>query len=154
MFLSAQELTIISRDFQQVLAGAEATPATLSYIVSATPGLTDIDKAFDRDNGPAASGRKTLAIKAIQEHVKPRSLKLLSVGYIEVGDCIFYFSKSVNVKEPVAGFPILWESLRVIDPGSVVWKPKLLPTSVQARLAIQRLGTDQICQVLVCHPEA
>jgi hypothetical protein len=156
MFLSAQELTIVTTDFERLLTGAEATPITLRYAATGFPGAPPvIDKAFNRNVGPIdPMGLKTATIKAIQEHVKPRSIKLLSIGYLEVGDCIFYFSKSVNLQQPVSGYDVTWDSLRVIDPSGVLWRPKVLPTSVQGKLATERLGSDQICQVLACHPEA
>lgn len=141
-FMSAREVNLMRSDFEQNLLSAEAINVTLQYYVQLNAnGEVSTDPILKHN------------VRAMQKPIKLRDLQNLKDRILEVGDCIFYFSTSLNLNEPVLDSPMAQGTLKVIDPSGLVWSPRVIDGGEASRFLTFHTMNFQLGQALICKLE-
>lgn len=152
MYLSATEINIMRRDFEQLLASPEATLVTLRYHSPQTTS-TSFDTVYKKPIQTLAANPTNANARCIHDVLDVEKLKKYPGGFMKEGESVFYFSTLLNLKEPAVGFPVAFDSLLIIDALSQPWKPKLIDGGLAAFHHLFRVGQYQIAQAVACVPQ-
>lgn len=154
-FLRPTEVALMRHDYENLVKSQDACEVTLEYLTFADPlAPPDIDPVYKTDRRISSAIKKTVPkVRCIQQVVNVGDVKFLATQIVTVGDCIFYFSNKQNLLEPLEGFPLVQDSLVVVDPSKTRWVPKLpYPGPLPASLVL-RVGNSQIGQPMPCRIE-
>ena len=111
------------------------------------------NEIFDREEHLANVTPKEAHFRCIHDVPSVEKLDKYPGGFIKEGESVFYFSTKANLREPIHGFPVIWESLTIIDSQDQAWKPKLIDGAVAAFHHKFRVGQHQIAQAVACRPD-
>lgn len=157
MYLSASEVKIMVRDFERLLRSPEATSVRLRYFPEEIPGNASPDEAINRVYKIPNVTSSTQPIEefypVIHDVPDTEGLKKYPGGFVREGDSVFYFSKNVNLREPRQGFPVVFDSLLIIDSQDLAWKPRLINGGLASFHHLFRVGQNQIAQAVACFVE-
>lgn len=150
-FMSGVERTMIVRDFEQVIKSPEAHRVTLVYRRYKTASASVPDPVYggeDREEEPEP--RRVLKVPCLQQIISARVLKTYPEGFLEVGDCIFWFSKNLDFEELVIGDLMVPESLYIEDVLGNAWEPKLHAAERERENLVLLEGNLQVGQPIKC----
>lgn len=142
-FLNSAELAIIRRDFEQALRSKLALDLLISYKTPVTPVYNAAYDIYD-----AASWTNKFIEpqpRAIQKIISPRNVEFLRWAILEVGDCLFYLSRRIDLSV----VPDSYENV-VIKAAGVTWFPVGKRLDEFHRYAVMNLGSEQVAQVIPC----
>lgn len=150
--LTSIELAMIEGDYEEILAGPEATDLTIVYTTRLNAAATPrVDPVYKIDDRQVDSNPIEVSVLGLQQVVKLEDLAKYPFGFLHQGDVIFFFSIAVNFLEPLPGFPVVTESLRIRDVARVLWTPYKQVIQDQPDLLKLRIGNIQYGQALPCY---
>lgn len=151
-FISGVERRTIKSDYEQGIRSPEAQRVTLVYRVykASAPSVKDpvYDNVEDREEEP--EDKKVPGTPCYQQIVNMRTIKEYAVGFVEVGDCIFWFSTSLDLNEPVEGDAMVPGSFYIEDALGNTWIPKLQEAERKKQNLLLLEGSLQVGQPLMC----
>lgn len=151
-FLTQAEINEIHRDYEQWISSPESCFVTIQYNTpysSVEP--VNVDSVYGVDDRQASiTPRQLPMVRCNQLIVTKEKLKLLPIGIVEEGDCIFFFSINQNLQTPIYGAPVLEGSLRIVDQSGILWQPTLHASGPVSRALLLRIGDNQLAQPVVC----
>lgn len=154
MFLNASELGLIHKDVETILEGPESTSITIRYrTYDTTPPSSSVPAFNVEDDRPLDATAIEIPVNCLQYVVGERDLNILKYKIIEVGDCVFFLSKELNLLELRKDKPLADGTMRIIDPSGVEWIPNL-KVGEKAKHLLEMIGDSQLMQVLFCTLEA
>lgn len=136
------------RDFEILLKSPEASLITIKYF--STGSEPETEAPSHEDETELVSDPEVLEIPSIHKTISERDLKALKFQLLEVGDSLFYISKTVNIAEPVPGKPIAPGTLSITDPSGIEWVPQVIDKATQEKLAAFHVGSISYCTVIAC----
>lgn len=140
-FLTGVEAALVKRDYEcMLMSSCHSSVITGEYKIPTSPVVDDVYKIVDASSWTAYA----FTGHALQKIVTQQDERLLAMGIVEVGDCIFYLSTELDLEQ---GYP---ETLELIDPGEQRWIPNLRRQGEAQRYLLHRLGETQVAQVLPC----
>lgn len=145
--LRKREIRTIMRDFNLMVDGNDGIDVILEFI---KPPSSVYDPAFGvYDPTPGEQLRlRDVNARTIQKILvkgeSPRYDELLQFGYLQAGDCLFFFKTSVDLEIAPD------ETLTIIDQYGVRWTP--IPKTIKDFYAYitARFEDGGICQVIPC----
>jgi len=149
MFLTPAEIQLMNHDFESNLLAPEAASITVAYRTLLFPVQpVDIDPVYNTDLRQQDSVVVEVPdIRCLIQIIKPRDLKEMNDRILEVGDAIFWFSKTLNLTELVTGKPVVPHSIRFQETiSTLVWIPVLEDPGVVERSLLCRVDMIQIAQ--------
>lgn len=152
-FLTGYEVQQIQNDYETLVVSPEATDLILEYAAYAADSDEEVDAVYKINDQERATELKQAETTGLQEIVAVPKLDRYPFGYLKQGDCVFYISTATDLEEPLEGFPVVPESLRIVDPAGKRWIPyamKAGPEDAQMRV---RLGNLQVGQLIPCYSE-
>lgn len=149
-FLTDSELRGIQMDAEQLLQGPEATPIILEYSVWNNAGDMDIpDAAYGINDRARRSTLMMVTVHGIQKIITARHTTFLQTGLVQVGDCIFYCSLTVNFDQPDETVVMVPDTMILIDPSGQRWKPDPVRTQSWKAYSQTIIGGQQITQEII-----
>lgn len=138
------------KDFEANLRSPEASDVILRYYSTGQP--SNPEEPYHSDGAPLLPDPIDLTIRSLQKIIGPSNVKGVHSTLFEIGDCIFYFSTSVNMEEPVSGMHVAEGTIQFIDPSGMEWSPKPIQNLDEKKLRTFHLGNLQYCQAVLCCP--
>jgi len=135
--ISPSEIALIRRDFKEMLRSKEAVDVSITYKTADSP-------ADDLVYGGVTSSTwtsHTINVKAIQKFISIRDVEILKFGILEVGDCLFHFSRGVDLT-------VVTSDNAVLTANGVDWIPVSRIMSQPAIYSTWSVGNHQIAQVI------
>lgn len=125
-FLNRQEMNLIESDARKIFKSIEATPVTLHYSVYSTTGAPNSpDPVYPDVNSRSVNPiTQTKNVNCMQKVVSERDYMVLRFGFLEVGDCMFYFPLDIDFTNISGTENVVENSIVIQDPAGIRWQPK------------------------------
>lgn len=148
--LTPYEMSLIRQDWRQMIQAPEACSVTLRWQTYSQPTGTPVpDQVYKFDTRILDPTEQELSdVRCIIKIVHARDLKILEFGIVEVGDAIFFFEDTINLKEPITGKPVAEDTLYFIDPISGKWMPNIRQAGPLRRHLGMIIGNEAIAEVV------
>lgn len=148
--LSPAELAIVKADYRSMVQD-DGTVVKLVWKTLVTPAAAPVlDPVYKIDARPQVMADQELTVRCVVKIVSPRDFQLLGFGILEVGDAVLYFLDTLNLQEPVAGKPVVSETLYFVDSQAAEWVPVTKEAGPLRRHLAMLLGNQPIATVVPC----